>query len=659
MKHFLISLFLLFFCGLFAQVPDFSKANEATQKSADSLINAVTKNNESQMSNERILFFNSDITIDKDSKVTVLEKITVIALGVDIKRGIFRTLPLRRNLNGREQKVKYKVVSVTKNGQEENFRTSTENGFLKIYIGKKDIYLSSGVYDYEIKYTTENQIGFFEKYDEFYWNVNGTFWDFPVDQLTATVHLPEGASIVQNSCYNGEYGSDSQNCSSQKINDNTIQWSTENLSSGEGLTIAVGFKKGILLPPPPPSFLEKFGLLIASILVFLGLIVYYFSTWQKYGIDPQKPVVYPQFNAPQNLSPASLGYLRKEGYKSNYITASLVSLAVKGFIKIEESKSEDGFDRLFGKKLFFIKKLEAPTEDLPQEEFSLMNNLFIDKDVVKFDGDYDSDIESTVKNFKANLQVQHDTFLNKGNNHSKLWLPLIVITLIYGAGLLISNYINPDAIKMVLGFVFYVIAVVICIFVIALVKEFSFSWKFLLVVPAAIFFYIGNGIHFGKEFSGDENFLICYLFLVISATAFIVYSFLIKRPSEEKLETKSLIEGFKMYMGAAENEQLKFHNPPKMTPQIFESLLPYAIVLGVDKIWGEKFASMLKNSAMTYQSSWYIGNSFNATSFGSSLNSNLSNSISSASTAPSSSGSGSGGGGFSGGGGGGGGGGGW
>ena len=140
-----------------------------------------------------------------------------------------------------------------------------------------------------------------------------------------------------------------------------------------------------------------------------------------------------------------------------------------------------------------------------------------------------------------------------------------------------------------------------------------------------------------------------------------IYQYVIKRPSEEKLRQKSLIEGFKMYMGAAENEQLKFHNPPQMTPQVFETLLPFAMVLGVDDIWGEKFDTMVKNMAngTEYVHAWYVGSSINHLSFGNTLNSSLTNSIRSASTQPSSSSSGSGGGGFSGGGGGGGGGGGW
>ena len=105
-----------------------------------------------------------------------------------------------------------------------------------------------------------------------------------------------------------------------------------------------------------------------------------------------------------------------------------------------------------------------------------------------------------------------------------------------------------------------------------------------------------------------------------------------------------------MYMGAAENEQIKFHNPPEMTPQSFEKLLPFAMVLGVDDIWGKKFDDLLKKMSYEYQSNWYVGSSMNHFAMANVLNSSLTNSIQSAARQPSSSSSGSGGGGFSGGG---------
>ena len=137
------------------------------------------------------------------------------------------------------------------------------------------------------------------------------------------------------------------------------------------------------------------------------------------------------------------------------------------------------------------------------------------------------------------------------------------------------------------------------------------------------------------------------------------FSYAIRQPGKRFLELKSLIDGFKMYLGAAENQLLKFHNPPKMTPEVFEKYLPFALVLGVDDIWGKKFENMLKEQSMEYHNQWYVGPNSFSNNFANSFSQSLSSTMASASTQPSSSSSGSGGGGFSGGGGGGGGGGGW
>ncbi|MDQ0067712.1 hypothetical protein [Chryseobacterium lathyri] len=97
--------------------------------------------------------------------------------------------------------------------------------------------------------------------------------------------------------------------------------------------------------------------------------------------------------------------------------------------------------------------------------------------------------------------------------------------------------------------------------------------------------------------------------------------------------------------GAAENEQLKFHNPPQMTLQVFEALLPFAMAMGVDQIWGEKFDELLKRTATEYHNTWYYGGVMNHYACANTLNSSLTQSIQSASTKSFSSSSGSGGGG--------------
>ncbi|WP_139422441.1 DUF2207 domain-containing protein [Chryseobacterium mulctrae] len=612
---------------------------------------------------EKILSFHADIDVDKNSGLSITEKIKVHSLGENIKRGIFRSLPLVRNLNDRTQKVKYNIVSVKKDGVDEDFHEEIEDGYLKVYVGNKEVILSPGDYNYEIKYTTEKQIGFFEKYDELYWNVNGNEWSFPVDSISAKVNLPQGAGIIQNSCYKGGYGSTSQDCMAKVLSEHSIEWSAKDLGSGEGLTIAVGFKKGVMVPPPPPTFLEKFGILIAGIIIFLGLLLYYYSTWKKYGVDPEKPTIYPQFNSPDDLSPASLGYIHNESFKNKYLTAALVNLAIKGYVQIVEDE-DPGIFGLFKSKQFTVKKLKNADQNLPKEEINLMNNLFSNiSDSIKFDGKYDPKIEQTVRSFQSALKFQHDKMLNEGNNYKKLILPILVILGVYFLGLFISFTIFPEFEKVFLGI--FLLAVLTIAFVIAIIlfKFFPGLFKIFLVFPVIAFVLLGMLIYKGSDFTIDNNFNICYIFIVLGFMSLVIYQFLIKRPSEEKLRKKSLIDGFKMYMGAAENQQLQFHNPPEMTPQSFEKLLPFAMVLGVDEIWGKKFDDLLKKMSYEYQSNWYVGSSMNHFAMASVLNSSLTNSIQSSATQPSSSGSssgsGSGGGGFSGGGGGGGGGGGW
>lgn len=152
------------------------------------------------------------------------------------------------------------------------------------------------------------------------------------------------------------------------------------------------------------------------------------------------------------------------------------------------------------------------------------------------------------------------------------------------------------------------------------------------------------------------------IFLLIVLVAFFTY--LIKAPTKLGRQLMDEIEGFKMYMDVAEQKQLDALHEPELTVERFESLLPYAIALGVENQWGKKFENALTKSlqeTQSYSPSWYVGAgamAFSPQQFSSSMGKSFSSAISSASTPPGSS-SGSGGGGSSGGGGGGGGGGGW
>jgi hypothetical protein len=126
------------------------------------------------------------------------------------------------------------------------------------------------------------------------------------------------------------------------------------------------------------------------------------------------------------------------------------------------------------------------------------------------------------------------------------------------------------------------------------------------------------------------------------------------------------IEGLRQYLGVAERDDLARMQSPEMTPAEFARMLPYALALGVEKTWADRFAAVLGSAAVTaavasyYSADFGIGSSTPGSGLASSLGS-LGSTVSAASIAPGSSsgGGGGGGGGSSGGGGGGGGGGGW
>jgi uncharacterized membrane protein len=143
-----------------------------------------------------------------------------------------------------------------------------------------------------------------------------------------------------------------------------------------------------------------------------------------------------------------------------------------------------------------------------------------------------------------------------------------------------------------------------------------------------------------------------------------VFANLLRRPTPRGRKLLDEMLGFKEFLEIAEKDELNLRNPPEKTPQLFEALLPFALALGVDQQWSERFAGILASirdpDGSPYQPSWYNGswNSSNLSRTTNKLSSGLNSAISSSVTPPGSS-SGGGGGGSSGGGGGGGGGGGW
>ncbi|MGI9262917.1 MAG: DUF2207 domain-containing protein [Woeseiaceae bacterium] len=546
---------------------------------------------------ERILSYHSDILVRTDGWIEVTETIKVRAEGQQIRRGIYRDYPVKyRDEFGNNVKVFYEPKSVLRNGSAEEFNSESRGDDVRTYFGSANRMLANGEHTYTYRYDAGRMLGFFENYDELYWNVTGTEWDFPIDAASASVTfdftVPEEEVVPF--AYVGPFGAEggSGYSATFTVSGGVDYLVRRPLALREGLTIAVRWPKGIIVPPSDTQKMiwllsDNLNLLIA-LGGLLAMLSYYIPVWQNYGKDPAPGVVATMYEPPEGFSPASLRYIENMGYDNDVMTAAVVSLAVKGYLRIDVDDDTHTLHRL------------DPATDAPAlatGEQELYDALFGRGRSLTLIDDNHERVGRAKKAHENSLK--HDYHKRYFRTNGLLNLPAIVVGTISA---IIALSLGPGL------FVFACIAV---------------------MVATVIFFAI-----------------------------------IMKKPTAPGRQLLDRSAGFREYLEIAEKDELNLRNPPDKTPALFESYLPFALALGVEQQWAERFARIfagLKGPNNTeWHPSWYNGswNNFDLGSNASGLSSGLGSAISSSVTPPGSS-SGSGGGGFSGGGGGGGGGGGW
>ena len=483
---------------------------------------------------EYILSYNVDIDLSVDRSIEVMETITVSAHGQRIKRGITRELPRTRILgdHGR-QHISYEIISVKKNGKDEPYHREKGKSFEMLYIGSAEIYLTKGVYEYQIKYRVTDQIAFFEDFDELYWNAIGNRNVFQINAAEINVTLPERARITQSSGYAGKSGSKNQNFT-EEISGNQVKYTlTKVLQPKEGFTIGLGLEKGLITAP---GRREKYS--VASLLaaLFTFLFGYYFYTWSRYGRDPQKPDSYASHRIPYGISPAAISYLLDERLKSAGITASIMDLVRKGHINLDVIGSSSKWAQSTN---YSLRKQKLPLKDLEEEQLVLMQSLFASSDNITINGVYNQTIETAYNKHQQALKDQHKGFITEGNNTKKTVLPLLVSTA--GAFLVAVLYSIQHYNDLVPGF----------------------------AIP---------------------------IMIVMLAAMFITYFQLIKKPTPQKQSLQAEIAGFKEFLLMSPEEREQLEDQPDMSIDFFEKLLPYAISLGVDKSWNDSFEQVFERN---------------------------------------------------------------
>ena len=549
---------------------------------------------------ERIISYDSQVDVRSDGSLDVVEQIRVRAEGADIRRGIYRDFPTRyRDRHGNRVVVGFEVIEILRDGQPEPWFTEDVANGVRINTGNDDLLPVPLDTTYSLRYRTTRQLGFFEDHDELYWNAIGHGWAFPIDAGSVEVRLPQPVPVAQLTAegYSGAFGTQGQDFTTSLPAPGVARWQlTRPLQTGEGLTIALSFPKGLVAAPTRQQRLlwlldDNRGVLVA----LLGLVVllgYCVMRWRRVGRDPAAGTIIVRYDPPQGHSPAGLRYMTRMGYDTRCFSADLLASAVEGAVAIGREKG-------FLKDAWQLQDTGADTPVSTAEQRALLGGLFAAGDTLELDNANAATMQAAIGRHSKALSSRFQPALFSRNGGS-IVIAVLVTAMTAAIALLLSGGSAIALIFAVLAAMLVVLAV----------------FGNLIKAPTP------EGRRLMDEIAGLKRYL-------------------------EVAESEELAR----LAGPGA--------PPALDAQRYEHLLPYAVALEVEDAWTKKFTLAVgaaAAAAATSAMAWYHGaGSGDIGSFARTIGSSLDSQISSSSTPPGSS-SGGGGGGSSGGGGGGGGG---
>jgi hypothetical protein len=507
----------------------------------------------------RVGDFQDNIIISEDGSAVVTERITLVFVGE--WHGIHRTIPIEYpGPNGTNYELFVEVTSITEGGGGKlKYDSSTANGSrdLKIYIPDA----VDATRTVEITYLVRNGTRFFDSHDEFYWNVTGNDWPVPIDHAAATVMFPGAAAgSLSAQAFTGVYGS-KQRDASAKIAGAEAQFETGNpLPMRGGLTIDVYIPKDIL---KEPSALTKFFWFVGgNPIVFLPLVtsIGMFGLWWLKGRDPDPGMsVAPMYEPPAGISPAEAGTLLEDTIHPRDITSTIVDLAVRGYIKIEETAEKT---LVFTNKDYvfhLFKPREQWGADLAPHERVMLENIFAGGDETRL---------SSLKNrFYTSVPVIRQD----------------IMAALKRKGIYL---LDPES-----------------------ANGYSVGMAVAIIALFALLQYLG----WANFFNSALLLVVC---VPVSALIWWLFARVMSAKTVKGAQTRIAVLGFQEFMNRVDAERLKV-----MPPTTFEKFLPYAMALGVEHHWAQAFTGIVKDPPTWYVGpGGYVGG-FNPIFFSSSMHS--------------------------------------
>ncbi|HVM00635.1 MAG TPA: DUF2207 domain-containing protein [Egibacteraceae bacterium] len=423
--------------------------------------------------------FDTTIRVRPDAAVEVTEVIAVDFQGLE-RHGIFRVIPARYRLSTDEERAQVpagldpqdflraidisgiRVTSTAPADTEITRPNRLGEANVRIRIGDPDVTVT-GRQEYRISYEVRGALNRFDDVAELAWNATGDDWPVPIRRAHAVV---EGPEILRASCSRGPQGS-SQSCEETPVAPagGSVTFATGELAPEEGMTVTVGFAAGAV-DVPPPMLIEQWDLgrsltgspaavplaALTSLLGFgaVGLLAYRQGRDQgtrggltvdgrpdqdaparRSLIGPRPTPV--RYRPPEDLRPAQLGVVVDERVDPVDVSATIVDLAVRGYLTIEETRKG-----LLGRKRdWTLKRTDKVDAGLLDYERTLLGALFKEGHRVELSdlkGSFASDYEKVSKRLYTDA-VARGWFPRSPEHTRTLWLGLGIVALVVTGGL--------------------------------------------------------------------------------------------------------------------------------------------------------------------------------------------------------------------------------
>ncbi|MDO8676531.1 MAG: DUF2207 domain-containing protein, partial [Candidatus Azambacteria bacterium] len=390
-------------------------------------------------------------------------------------------------------------------------------------------------------------------------------WPVAIQNANASVILPDSSiSNARMDCFTGPQGSTQKNCIFNQNGANVNYSTTQSLNTGEGLTLVFGVPLGYIqntYVPPQQSYSKNntsnsnfvFSFLPIFFIVFVFIIVKSFTRRAK--ITKPKPVipselrgqpVVVEYNPPDNLPPIEIGALLDRRVDITDISSVIMDLAVRGYIKIRYTVQEIRFWP--NKKDFELIKLKEGADLVHPADKIIFELLFSGRDSVKL-----SDLKEQKTTFQSNIKkIQEDT---ERHLHDE-------------------GYFDQVA------------------------EDKSKKLKTYLSI-ATVILYIGFFI--SKIFPSGFEFMFIALFVGAVIVLSVMATRLAHKLTPQGISTLGKILGFREFLQLTEKDKLRLFNAPELQPEMFEKFLPYAMVLGVEDKWAQKFEGIYSTIPNWYE----------------------------------------------------------